>query len=141
LNGKFIFCAILQPEENKKVKPAWQILVVDDEPSICKILKMLLEKDGHKVQTANSGGEALVLLEQDDFDLVTTDFSMLGMKGDTLAATIKQHRPKLPVLMISANAVIAKSFGNPLVGVDLVISKPFVVEELREAIDKLLPGI
>jgi DNA-binding response OmpR family regulator len=63
------------------------------------------------------------------------------MKGDTLAAAIKERLPNQPVLMISANGAIAKSAGNPLPGVDMVISKPFLVEELREAVDCLMGGL
>jgi len=73
--------------------------------------------------------------------LVTTDFSMSGMKGDELAATIKKRLPNQPVLMISSNGMIAKASGTPLPGVDLVIGKPFTMEELRQAIAKVLPGI
>jgi CheY-like chemotaxis protein len=128
----------LDTTENNKRKPSWQILVVDDEPAICASIKMLLEHDGHKVQTANSGEEALSRLEQERFDLVTTDFSMEGLKGDALAVAIKQRLPNQPVLMISANGAIAQSFGEPLPGVDMVISKPFSMEDLREAITKVL---
>ena len=123
-----------------KEKPVWQILVVDDEPDVCETIRMVLEHDGHKIQTVNSGREALVLLEHGKFDLVTTDFSMSGMKGDVLAALIKQRLPNQPVLMISANGAMANDSGNPLPGVDLVISKPFLLEDLRNAIAKVLPG-
>ncbi len=66
---------------------------------------------------------------------------MSGMKGDTLAAAIKERLPDLPVLMISANGAIAKASGDPFPCVDLVISKPFLLENLRKAIAKVLPGI
>jgi DNA-binding NtrC family response regulator len=66
---------------------------------------------------------------------------MSGMKGDTLAAAIKERLPNQPVLMISANGAIAKASGDPLPGVDLVISKPFYIEDLRKAIAKVLQGI
>jgi two-component system response regulator GlrR len=126
----------LQPKENLgSGKEAWQILVVDDEPAVCGAIKMMLEYDGHKVQTANNGREALSLLEQGKFDLVTTDFFMTGMKGDALAAAIKERLPNQPVLMISANGAIAKSSGDKLPGVDMVLSKPFLLEDLRNAID------
>ncbi|HEY3930848.1 MAG TPA: response regulator [Verrucomicrobiae bacterium] len=108
---------------------------MDDEPAVCDTIKMVLEHDGHKVQTANNGREALVLLEQRKFDLVTTDFSMPGMKGDELATTIKQRLPNQPVLMISANGALAKSSDNLLPGADMVISKPFLLEDLRKAVD------
>ncbi len=96
---------------------------------------MMLEHDGHKVQTAHNGKEAMSLLEKGKFDLVTTDFFMTGMKGDALAAAIKERLPDQPVLMISANGAIAKACGDQLPGVDLVISKPFLLEDLRNAID------
>lgn len=128
----------MQPKEINKKKPVWQILVVDDEPAVCETIKMVLEHDGHKVQMASSGIEALVLLEQGKFDLVTTDFSMSEMKGDILATTIKQRLPNQPVLMISANGAIAKDSGDPLPGVDLVISKPFSLEDLRNAVDYVI---
>jgi len=118
-----------------KAKQAWEILVVDDEPSVCKAIKMMLEHDGHKVQMANSGSEALVLLEQRRFDLVTTDFSMSEMNGDELAAAIKERLPNQPILMISGNAAREQSVGNPLLAVDLVMNKPFSLEDLRKAID------
>jgi two-component system response regulator GlrR len=128
--------ACLQPKENLgSGKEVWQILVVDDEPAVCGAIKMMLEYDGHKVQTANNGKEALSLLEQGNFDLVTTDFFMTGMKGDALAAAIKERLPNQPVLMISANGAIAKSSGDKLPGVDMVLSKPFLLEDLRKAID------
>jgi CheY-like chemotaxis protein len=129
---------VLQPKEINKGNPVWQILVVDDEPTVSEAIKMMLEHDGHKVQTANSGREALTLLEPGRFDLVTTDFSMPEMKGDALAAAIKQRLPNQRVLMISSNGLMSKSSSDPLAGVDLVIGKPLLLEDLREAIAKVL---
>jgi CheY-like chemotaxis protein len=59
------------------------------------------------------------------------------MKGDELAAAIKSRNPKQPVVMITAYAEMLESSGNPLTGVDFVISKPFLLESLREAIAKV----
>jgi CheY-like chemotaxis protein len=80
------------------------------------------------------------LLEQGKFDLITVDYAMVGMKGDELAAVIKQRLPHQPIIMISAYAEMLKSSGNPLPGVDFIISKPFLLEDLREAIVRVLPG-
>ena len=117
-----------------------QILVVDDEPAVCDAIKMMLKFDGHEVQTANGGKEALSLLEQGKFDLVTVDYAMTGMKGDELAAAVKQRLPHLPILMITAYAEMLKSSGDPLTGVDFIISKPFLLEDLRGAVARVLPG-
>ena len=78
-------------------------------------------------------------LEKSKFDLVITDFEMPVMKGDELAAAIKARDPKQPVVMITAYAEMLQASGNPLTGVDFVISKPFLLENLREAIAKVTP--
>jgi CheY-like chemotaxis protein len=117
-----------------------RILVVDDEPAVGDAIKMMLKFDGHEVQTASGSKEALSLLEQGKFDLIITDYSMPGMKGDELAAVIKQRLPHQPIIMISAYAEMLKSSGNPLAGVDFMLSKPFFMAELREAIARVLPG-
>ncbi len=119
--------------------PQRRILVVDDEPLVCDAVKMMLNFDGHVVETVGSAKEALALLERSKFDLVITDFQMPGMRGDELAAAIKARDPKHPVVMITAYAEMLQASGNPLTGVDFVISKPFLLENLREAIAKTAP--
>jgi two-component system cell cycle response regulator CpdR len=117
-----------------------QILLVDDEPAVCNAIKMMLKFDGHAVQTANGSKAALSLFEQGKFDLIIMDYSMPGMKGDELAAVIKQRLPHQPIIMISAYAEMLKSSGDPLPGVDFIISKPFSLADLREAMAGVLPG-
>ncbi len=97
---------------------------------------MLLNFDGHDVETAGNGKEALAKLEQGQFDLVVTDFEMPGMKGDQLAATIKARNPKQPVIMITA---FKETLPENLPGVDYMIGKPFLLENLREAMARVLP--
>ena len=115
-----------------------QILVVDDEPAVRDSIKMMLQFYGHAVQTANGSKEALSFLEKCKFDLIITDYSMPGMKGDELAAVIKKRLPHQPIIMITAYAEMLKSSGNPLTGVDFMLTKPFLLEDLREAIAKVL---
>jgi CheY-like chemotaxis protein len=115
-----------------------RILVVDDEPFVCDAVKMMLAFDGHEVETANSGKDALALFDRQKFDVVITDFAMPVMKGDELAAAIKSRIPDQPVVMITAYAEMLQASGNPLTGVDVMISKPFLLENLRDAIVKAL---
>jgi CheY-like chemotaxis protein len=119
-----------------------RVLVVDDEPFVCDAVKMMLTFDGHQVKTASSAKEALEIFEKEKFDLVITDFAMPAIKGDELAAAIKERDPKQPVIMITAYAEMLQGSGNPLKGVDCVISKPFLLENLRDAMAKVLlePG-
>ena len=115
------------------------ILVVDDEPYVCDAVRMMLAFDGHQVETAASGKEALALFNKVKFDLVITDYAMPGMKGDELAASIKVISPAQPVVLITAYAEMLKSAETPLTGVDFIVSKPFLLENLREAIEKTTP--
>ena len=116
--------------------PQRRILVVDDEPLVCDAVKMMLNFDGHIVETARNASEALEIFEKGKFDLVITDFEMPVMKGDALALAIKERAPKQPVVMITAYAEMLQGSRNPLQGVDYLISKPFLLENLREAIAK-----
>jgi len=136
-NGHIIgsYTSATMPAPKNQVR---QILVVDDEPAVCDAIKMMLQFDGHKVQTANGSKEALSLIEKGKFDLITVDYAMGGMKGDELAAVIKKRLPHQPIIMISAYAEMLKSSGNPLTGVDFIISKPFLLEDLRKAIADVL---
>src|SRR5215510_7476927 len=111
--------------------PQRRILVVDDEPFVCDAVKMMLTFDGHIVETASNGKDALEKFENGKFDLVITDFAMPTMKGDELAAAIKAKAPRQPVVMITAYAEMLQSSGNPLKGVDFMIGKPFLLENLR----------
>lgn len=96
------------------------ILVVDDEPYVCSAYKLMFKHDGHTVHIAHNGTDALDLLELHAFDLMVTDYSMLGMKGDELAAIIRQRRPHLPIIMITAHADALQSSGHPLTGIDSI---------------------
>ena len=119
-------------------KPGYRILVVDDEPDVRQAIKMMLEHDGHEVQTVDSGEAALALLEHDTFDLIITDYSMAGMKGNQLAATVKKCRPDQPIIMVTAFAADFHPSGKPTGGVDCVLSKPFTMIELREAVARVI---
>jgi CheY-like chemotaxis protein len=113
-----------------------RILVVDDEPYVCDAVRMMLAFDGHHVETASCGKDALALFDKGKYDVVITDYAMPAMKGDELAASIKALSPGQPVVLITAYAEMLKSSDNPLKGVDFIVSKPFLLENLREAIEK-----
>ncbi len=117
-----------------------RILVVDDEPLVANAVKMVLTFAGYKVQTAGSGEEALATMEQGEFDLIITDFSMQGMKGDELALHIKARWPHLPVIMLTAYAENIRDSLNVVTCVDTLISKPFDVDQLRLAVARALAG-
>jgi two-component system, NtrC family, response regulator PilR len=117
-----------------------RILVVDDEPFVCDAVKMMLEFDGHKVETASSARMALEVFVPGKFDLIITDYAMPHMKGDELALRLRERSPDQPVILITAYAEMLKASQSPLNGVDGVVSKPFLLDDLRAAIAKATAG-
>jgi len=116
---------------------ARRILIVDDEASVRKAVEILLKFDGHKVEIAADGSEALSHFRHGKFDLVITDFAMPEMNGHELATIIKDQAPELPIIMFTAYAdtrLKDQAFPN----VDLIIGKPCSLDELRGAFRKVL---
>lgn len=116
------------------------ILVVDDESLVRQSVQMLLQGDGYLVHAAKSGAEALALFEPGKFDMIFTDYLMPEMRGDELAAAIKQRSPRQPVVMITAFPEKLQSSDCPLGGVDSFICKPFELDTLRSAIARYAPA-
>jgi two-component system OmpR family response regulator len=125
---------------SKPVITPRRILVVDDEPYVCDAVRMMLAFDGHQVETAGSGKDALTLFAKGKYDVVITDYAMPAMKGDELALAIKSIAPEQPIVLITAYAEMLKSAETPLTGVDSIVSKPFLLENLREAIETTTAG-
>jgi CheY-like chemotaxis protein len=123
---------------DEPAKAKYQILVVDDEPTVCKAIQMMLHFYGHEVQTAGDGVAALALFEAGHFDLVITDYLMPEMRGDQLVAHIKKRRPAQHIILATAFAEDFLLYGKPTGGVDHVLTKPFSLEDLRTAIEKVM---
>jgi CheY-like chemotaxis protein len=113
------------------------ILVVDDEPLICDTVRMILQLDGHRVDSASSGAQALDLFEPGKFDVIITDFFMPAMTGDKLAEAIKHRAPAQRVMMLTAFPEKLQR-ERVLSVIDLLLGKPFEMNALREAITECL---
>lgn len=77
------------------------ILCVDDEENPLILRKLVLQREGYEVVTANSGRTALEVLQSRSVDLVLSDLLMPGMTGAELARQIKGLHPQLPVILVS----------------------------------------
>jgi CheY-like chemotaxis protein len=113
------------------------ILCVDDEGLGLSVRKMLLESQGYRVLTADNGADALVLSSSESLDLVILDYSMPAMSGDVVAEKIKELRPDLPILMLSAYVDLPS---ETLALVDKSITKGEPPRVLLEAVAQLLNG-
>lgn len=107
-----------------------RILIVDDELIILKSLQMGLTHHGYEVDTAMSGGEALVLLERHGYNLLITDLLMEGMSGMELLKKAKELKPDLAVCLITGYADLASAIDALRLGADDYLVKPCDLEEL-----------
>jgi CheY-like chemotaxis protein len=111
-----------------------RILVADDEPMVREVIAMYLLEDGHEVETAEDGAEALKKFQQGNFALVLTDRAMPELSGDQLAMEVKRLNSRCPVILLTGFGDLMNAEGECPQGIDSVVSKPFTMASLRSAV-------
>ncbi len=115
-----------------------KILVIDDEAPIRNVLKIHLENASYKVSTAATGKEGIELALSDEFDLILCDLKLTDMSGIDIIRTVRVSNDTVPMLAISGfinNDVIEEVSSVNNVG---YLSKPFLKEELLDAVNSIL---
>lgn len=112
----------------------YRLFVIDDEQDILSLLETLLKKDGHEVETATSGEEALAKMEENIPDLVITDLYMDGMNGMQLMESIHSKTPLLPVIILSGQAQIRDAVKATHMGSTAFLTKPIDKDKLSEQV-------
>src|SRR3954447_18531471 len=95
----------LIPAEPGELFTLARILVVDDDAAVQLTVRLLLERAGHSVVTADDGRKGLALCQTEDFDLLFLDIFMPGMDGFETMRMVRQHRPQIPIIVISGRPV------------------------------------
>ena len=114
-----------------------RILVVDDEPDICQLIRRYAEHDGLETVGVADGAAAVELCRKQDFDIIIMDAMMPEMDGFT--ATRKIHEQKdIPVLMLSARGAEYDKLYGFEVGADDYVTKPFSPRELLARINVII---
>jgi nitrogen regulation protein NR(I) len=113
-----------------------QILVVDDEPNLRRVLRAQLERDGYDVHTAEDGEQALSLLHEHHIDLVITDLRMPKLDGMELLRRVTALEEPMPVVMITAHGTVDTAVEALKVGAFDYITKPFDQEDVRTIVRK-----
>jgi two-component system KDP operon response regulator KdpE len=114
-----------------------QILVVDDDENLRRVVSDALRNDSHGVRTAAGGQEALSILEDHPIDLVVTDFAMPGMDGLALIQHIRSQS-SVPVLVLTVRSEEREKVRLLDAGADDYVVKPFGVSELLARVRALL---
>ena len=118
-----------------------KILVFDDEPSILLMLKKMLEKAGHEVDTALNGREGMELFEKNKPDLLITDIIMPEKEGLETILQLRKKYPELKIIAISGGGRIGPGGYLPsakLFGADMIFQKPLIQKEFMQAVSSLL---
>ncbi len=113
------------------------VLIVDDEPTIRRLVQTVLELEGHQVAMAGTGQQALDLVEAQAPDVLLLDVKLPGMDGWEVLRRVDALRLNTRVVMLSAVPGVRFGAGG---AADEVLAKPFEVERLVEAIDRLAPA-
>ena len=115
-----------------------KILIVDDDPTLCKSLKVFLRDKYSDIVTAFSGREAIELLASDTFDLILLDVFMPDMNGYQVMDYINKKGLKTSVILITAYAPTELEKETPPKGVYDSMMKPFDLEKLVATVQNAL---
>ena len=116
----------------------FHILVVDDDKNTRLLMRAVLEAEHFTVFTAESGEDALSVLDQEHIDLVILDIMMPGMDGYTFTETLRSVQNNLPILMVSAKQLASDRKKGFQAGIDAYMTKPVDMEEMVLRIKALL---
>lgn len=114
------------------------VLVVDDEPHMRRVLEIMLVKAGHVVFSAENGIDALAILNDRQIDLVITDVRMPGMSGLELLASLRASGNNVPVIVITAHGSVESAVEAMKFGASDYIQRPFDIDALELIIARLL---
>jgi response regulator RpfG family c-di-GMP phosphodiesterase len=115
-----------------------RVLVVDDEPAVCSVLREGLSREGYECQTCLSGEEALKLMQQKLFDVVITDLRMPGMSGLEFLEKAHQEYPRSAFLMVTGEDDIRQGIKAMKLGAVDYLLKPIELEAVAVSVQRAL---
>jgi CheY-like chemotaxis protein len=120
---------------------AWRVLVADDDPEICTLIKTILSKGPYDVTLCNDAESALVHIQQGEaFDILISDFMLPGISGIELITQVRQSNAtsRIPIVMISGHNNYAMDARAKAAGANAFLNKPFSLAQLRTIVTSLL---
>ena len=115
-----------------------RVLVVDDDPAMCEMVRAHLVRRGYDVTTHQTAAAAFEALRSADFDVVVTDLQMRGMNGLELCERVVADRPDIPVIVITAFGSMDHAIAAIRVGAYDFVPKPFSIEQLCIALERAI---
>lgn len=117
---------------NDTIEKNQQILLIDDDELILKVINRILTREGYDVKTATNGKDAMELIEQQKFDLLITDIMMPYSNGFEVISKFKQHpnAEGVPIIVISSVGTENAVREGLNIGADDYLRKPIMPDEL-----------
>jgi two-component system response regulator MprA len=128
----------MSAEASASAAGGFEILVVDDEPSVLKAVRRGLRLEGYRVTTAADGLAALDAIDASMPDAVVLDVMMPRMDGLTVLRRLRSVSPSLPVLLLTARDTVGDRVTGLDLGADDYLTKPFDLDELLARIRVML---
>ncbi|MFN7312825.1 MAG: response regulator transcription factor [Bacteroidota bacterium] len=116
------------------------ILLIDDDELILKVVNRILQKEGFVVKTATNGKEALEIIDREKFDLLITDLMMPYSNGFEVISKFKQHpnAEGVPIIVISSVGTENAIRDGLNIGADDYLRKPIMPDELIIRVKRLI---
>lgn len=111
-----------------------QVIILDDEPIVCKRLKPGLEKVGYEVEAFTHSVDAMERIKEKEFDIVITDLKMEGFDGMQFLTEVKSRSKTTEVIVITGFATMETAKESFQKGVFDFIAKPFKMGEIQEIV-------
>ena len=128
----------LRPDEERTPDP--QVLIVDDDRSVCDVVARLLSEHGYAVDAAFDGHAALSMLAQHRYAVAILDYQMQGMDGVEVYRRAKEQRPELLGVLLTAFATIDTVYPAIVAGFARVLAKPVDARVLIPLLRQLIDG-
>ena len=113
-----------------------RIMVLDDEPIVCKRLKPALEKLGYEVDAFTQSPEAMRQIQRISYDIIITDLKMKEIDGMQFLSEAKKLHPDTEVIVITGFATMETAKQSLQKGVFDFIAKPFKLSEIQEVVNR-----
>ncbi|NOU92377.1 response regulator [Paenibacillus sp. LMG 31456] len=114
------------------------ILVIEDEPTLARLLSYNLSQDGYETKVVDNGSDGLQIALQQSFDLIILDIMLPGMNGFEILSKLRQKGNKTPVVILTARNAEEEVVQGLKYGADDYITKPFGVAELLARVSAVL---
>jgi len=115
-----------------------EILVIDDEPQMRRLIARILNGAGHIVHQANNGRDGIGLFHREHPALVITDIVMPDMEGIEMIRELHREAPTIPILAISGDGPAVYLRAATGLGATAALAKPFGAAELLSVVERLL---